>query len=103
MRPQPEASHSRRDGPRGRPAGRAAAATRALSLVLIAAGALTLAWVLVTLTWQEPITAVETWGHQARSPGSSAPDTYPFAPGRSGSRHAPTGSRPTTGRRWDES
>ena len=64
MRPQPEASHTRRGGPRGRPAGRAAAATRALSLALIAAGALTLAWVLVTSTWQEPITALETWRHQ---------------------------------------
>jgi sortase A len=64
VRSQPEASHPRRDGPCGRPAALAATATRALSLALIAAGVLTLAWVLVTLTWQDPITAIETWHHQ---------------------------------------
>jgi sortase A len=37
---------------------------RAFSLVLVAAGVLTLTWVLVAWRWGDPITAVETWHHQ---------------------------------------
>ncbi|HZT85096.1 MAG TPA: class E sortase [Gaiellaceae bacterium] len=62
MRRQPEASRSRRGGLRGRPAGRL---RRALSAALIAAGVLTVAWVLVAWRWQDPVTAIETWRHQA--------------------------------------
>ena len=60
---QPEPSRSDGGGRNGRPSG-ASTATRALSLGLIAAGLLTLAWVAVTWRWQEPITAVEHWHSQ---------------------------------------
>ena len=63
MRRQHEPSGSERGGRNGRPSG-APAATRRLSLGLIVAGALTVAWVLVTWQWQEPITAVEHWRDQ---------------------------------------
>jgi len=63
VRRQPESSCTERGGCKGRPSG-ASAATRALSLGLIAVGVLTLAWVVVTWRWQEPITALEHWHSQ---------------------------------------
>jgi sortase A len=68
VRRQPESSCSERGGCNGRPSG-AATATRAVSLGLIAVGVLTLAWVVVTWRWQEPITAVEHW-HSQRALGA---------------------------------
>jgi sortase A len=62
VRRQLEVSRSRRGGLRGRSAGRL---RRALSLALIAAGILTVGWVLVAWRWQDPVTAIETWRHQA--------------------------------------
>jgi sortase A len=58
VRRRPETSRFRRGGHRGRPA------VGAVSLVLIAAGALVLVWVLVTWRWQDPLTAIETWRQQ---------------------------------------
>jgi sortase A len=54
-----EASRSRWGGRNGRPTG-----ARALSACLIAGGALSLAWVLVTWQWRDPITAIQAWRHQ---------------------------------------
>lgn len=63
-----ETSQSRRGGLRGRPAGdpasRGKTAVRGLSLVLIAGGVLTVAWVLVTWRWRDPVTAVQAWRQQ---------------------------------------
>jgi sortase A len=42
----------------------ATAAARVLSLALIGSGALTLAWVLVTWQWRDPITAIQGWRNQ---------------------------------------
>lgn len=63
MRRPPEPSRSERGGRDGRPS-RASTAGRALSVGLIAAGVLVLAWVFVTWRWQEPITAIEHWRDQ---------------------------------------
>jgi len=56
VRRQLEASRSRWGG-HGRP-------TRALSFVLIGAGSVLLAWVLVTWRWRDPITAFQAWRRQ---------------------------------------
>jgi len=69
VRRQLEASRSRWGGRNGRPTGGrvtawATTAARTLSLALIGAGVLTLAWVFVTWRWRDPITAIQGWRHQ---------------------------------------
>jgi sortase A len=59
VRTRRDAPRSRRGGRDGRPA-----VTRALSVLLIAAGALMLAWVLVTWRWRDPISAIAGWRNQ---------------------------------------